>query len=144
KILGEDKDGNGVRDDLDSLIDAEIPDSPEKRAAYRYLASAIQRQWAAFYDNPQMAYEELLPSQSLISLGIALINDVGAKENMSFKLFEANLLNTLDRIVFDDKIDRAFVGKILPAIVKEGLNYPNSVAEGVEIYNAILELERMK
>ena len=38
KILGYDRDGNGVRDDLDSLIDAKIPDSPEKRAAYRYLA----------------------------------------------------------------------------------------------------------
>lgn len=43
RILGEDRDGNGVRDDLDSLIDVKIPDSPEKRAAYRYLAWAIQR-----------------------------------------------------------------------------------------------------
>ena len=71
KILGEDKDGNGVRDDLDSLIDAEIPDSPEKRAAYRYLARAIQNQWTAFYENPQMTYEELHPYEVLISLGIS-------------------------------------------------------------------------
>ena len=144
KILGEDKDGNGVRDDLDSLIDAEIPDSPEKRAAYRYLARAIQNQWTAFYKNPQMTYEELRHYQSLISLGIALIGDVNAKNDLKFQLFEACLLNTLDRILFDDKIDRVFVGKSLPIIVKKGLDYPNEVADGIISYNTILEQERMK
>ena len=74
KILGIDKDGNGVRDDLDSLIDANIPDSPEKRAAYRYLAQAIQNQWTAFYENPQMTYEELLPYEIYASLGATLYN----------------------------------------------------------------------
>jgi len=144
KILGYDRNGNGVRDDLDSLIDVKFPDSPEKRAAYRYLAQAIQNQWTAFYENPQMTYEELLPYQSLISLGIALIGDVGAKQILDFNQFEADLLNTLDRIMFDDKIDEVFVGKILPVIIKKGLNYPDKVANGVDAYNAILEIERVK
>ena len=144
KILGYDRDGNGVRDDLDSLIDVKFPNSPEKRAAYRYLAKSIQNQWAAFYENPQMTYEELLPYQSLISLGIALIDDVGAKQNLEFVQFEASLLNTLDRVMYDDMIDHAFIGKTLPVIIKKGLNYPDKVADGVDAYNAILKIERVK
>ena len=144
KILGYDRDGNGVRDDLDSLIDAKIPDSPEKRAAYRYLAWAIQNQWNAFYENPQMTYEELLPYQIYISLGITLVNEVMAKSDLNWKLFEAQLHNTMERVFFDDKIDRIFVGKFLPVAVGRTKRYPNEVATGRERYNEILRLERMK
>ena len=144
KILGYDRDGNGVRDDLDSLIDAKIPDSPEKRAAYRYLAQAMQNQWTAFYENPQMTYEELLPYQIYISLGITLVNEVMAKSDLNWKLFEAQLHNTMERVFFDDKIDRVFVGKFLPVAVGRTKRYPNEVATGRERYNEILRLERMK
>ena len=144
KILGYDRNGNGVRDDLDSLIDAKIPDSPEKRAAYRYLAQAIQNQWNAFYENPQMTYEELLPYQIYISLGITLVNEVMAKSDLNWKLFEAQLHNTMERVFFDDKIDRVFVGKFLPVAVGRTKRYPNEVATGRERYNEILRLERMK
>ena len=144
KILGYDRNGNGVRDDLDSLIDAKIPDSPEKRAAYRYLAWAIQNQWNAFYENPQMTYEELLPYQIYISLGITLVNEVMAKSDLNWKLFEAQLHNTMERVFFDDKIDRVFVGKFLPVAVGRTKRYPNEVATGRERYNEILRLERMK
>lgn len=144
KILGYDRDGNGVRDDLDSLIDAKIPDSPEKRAAYRYLAWTIQNQWNAFYENPQMTYEELLPYQIYISLGITLVNEVMAKSDLNWKLFEAQLHNTMERVFFDDKIDRVFVGKFLPVAVGRTKRYPNEVATGRERYNEILRLERMK
>jgi hypothetical protein len=144
KILGYDRDGNGVRDDLDSLIDAEIPDSPEKRAAYRYLAQAMQNQWTAFYENPKMTYEELLPYQIYISLGITLVNEVMAKSDLNWKLFEAQLHNTMERVFFDDKIDRVFVGKFLPVAVGRTKRYPNEVATGRERYNEILRLERMK
>ena len=144
KILGYDRDGNGVRDDLDSLIDAKIPDSPEKRAAYRYLAQAMQNQWTAFYENPKMTYEELLPYQIYISLGITLVNEVMAKSDLNWKLFEAQLHNTMERVFFDDKIDRVFVGKFLPVAVGRTKRYPNEVASGRERYNEILRLERMK
>ena len=144
KILGYDRDGNGVRDDLDSLIDAKIPDSPEKRAAYRYLAQAMQNQWTAFYENPQMTYGELLPYQIYISLGITLVNEVMAKSDLNWKLFEAQLHNTMERVFFDDKIDRVFVGKFLPVAVGRTKRYPNEVATGRERYNEILRLERMK
>mgnify|MGYP003290740289 FL=1 len=144
KILGYDRNGNGVRDDLDSLIDAKIPDSPEKRAAYRYLAQAMQNQWTAFYENPKMTYEELLPYQIYISLGITLVNEVMAKSDLNWKLFEAQLHNTMERVFFDDKIDRIFVGKFLPVAVGRTKRYPNEVATGRERYNEILRLERMK
>lgn len=144
KILGHDRNGNGVRDDLDSLIDAKIPDSPEKRAAYRYLAQAMQNQWTAFYENPKMTYEELLPYQIYISLGITLVNEVMAKSDLNWKLFEAQLHNTMERVFFDDKIDRVFVGKFLPVAVGRTKRYPNEVATGRERYNEILRLERMK
>lgn len=144
KILGYDRDGNGVRDDLDSLIDAKIPDSPEKRAAYRYLAQTMQNQWTAFYENPKMTYEELLPYQIYISLGITLVDEVSAKSDLNWTLFEAQLHNTMERIFFDDKIDRVFVGKFLPVAVGRTKRYPNDVAMGRERYNEILRLERMK
>ena len=144
KILGYDRDGNGVRDDLDSLIDAKIPDSPEKRAAYRYLAQAMQNQWTAFYENPKMTYEELLPYQIYISLGITLVNGVMAKSDLNWKLFEAQLHNTRERVFFDDKIDRVFAGKFLPVAVGRTKRYPDEVAKGREIYNKILEQEKAK
>ena len=144
KILGEDKDGNGVRDDLDSLIDAEIPDSPEKRAAYRYLARAIQNQWTAFYENPQMTYEELHPYEVLASLGGSLIHEVDAKKELKWNLFFAQLHNTKERILFDDEIDQIFSGKSLPVAVKFDKRYSSLVAEGMNTYNEILEQERMK
>ena len=144
KILGEDKDGNGVRDDLDSLIDAEIPDSPEKRAAYRYLARAIQNQWTAFYDNPQMTYEELLPYQVLISLGISLINNTEAVSKLNFNWFYANTLNTKDRILYEAEIDDVFAGKTLPVAVMKNKKYANIVAKGLESYESILAEERVE
>ncbi|OWV04900.1 hypothetical protein B7993_09505 [Fibrobacter sp. UWH3] len=144
KILGYDRDGNGVRDDLDSLIDAKIPDSPEKRAAYRYLARAIQNQWIAFYDNPQMTYEEMHPYAVFTSLGIELIGELNAEVNLDFSLFEASLLNTLERVMFSDEIDRIFVGKYLPVAVKSDRQYSDLVSLGMGAFNEILEQERMK
>ena len=144
KILGYDKDGNGVRDDLDSLIDANIPNSPEKRAAYRYLAQAIQNQWTAFYENPQMTYEELLPYEIYASLGATLVDEVNAESSLNWDVFEAQIHNTMDRILFDDKIDRVFVGQFLPVAVGRTKRYPNEVASGRKVYSEILKLERMK
>ena len=148
KILGIDKDGNGVRDDLDSLIDAKIPDSPEKRAAYRYLAQAIQNQWTAFFENPQMNYEAMRLYAVFTALGIELIAESNAESNaessLDFSLFEARLLNTMERIMFDDKIDRIFTGNYLPVAVKSDKQYANLVAKGMSTYNEILKLERMK
>lgn len=144
KILGYDKDGNGVRDDLDSLIDAKIPDSPEKKAAYRYLAQAIQNQWTAFYENPQMSYEAMRSYEVFTSLGIELLAETNAESSLDFSLFEARLLNTMERIMFDDKIDRIFTGNYLPVAVKSDKRYANLVATGMSTYNEILKLERMK
>lgn len=144
KILGYDRDGNGVRDDLDSLIDEKISDSPEKRAAYRYLAQTIQNQWIAFYDNPQMTYEEMHPYAVFTSLGIELIGELNAEVNLDFSLFEASLLNTLERVMFSDEIDRIFVGKYLPVAVKSDRQYSDLVSLGMGAFNEILEQERMK
>ena len=144
KILGYDKNGNGVRDDLDSLIDSELSNSPEKRAAYRYLAQTIQNQWAIFYDNPQMTYEELLPYQVLISLGISLINNTGAISKLDFNWFYANVLNTKDRIMYEARIDDVFAGKTLPVAVMKNKNYSNIVANGLEIYEKVLTQEEGK
>lgn len=143
-ILGEDRDGNGVRDDLDSLIDAKIPDSPEKRAAYRFLAWAIQRQWGAFYDNPQMTYEELLPYQVLISLGISLINNTDAISILDFNWFYGNVLNTTNRILYEAEIDDAFAGKTLPVAVMKNKRHSPIVAKGLETYKSILTQEEEK
>ena len=144
KILGYDRDRNGVRDDLDSLIDIKIPDSPEKRAAYRYLAQAVQKQWIAFYGIPQMTYKEVLPYEVYTSLGLELIEETNAVQELVFVIFEANMLNTLDRIMFSDKIDRVFVGEFLPVAVKSDKRYSETVSKGMNDYNEILKQERMK
>ena len=144
KILGEDKDGNGVRDDLDSLIDAEIPDSPEKRAAYRYLARAIQNQWTAFYENPQMTYEELHPYEVLASLGTTFVDEVYAETDLDWKIFQAQLHNTKERILFDDEIDQLFVGKSLPVAVGRTKRYPSETAKGRKDFQELLKIEGMK
>ena len=144
KILGEDKDGNGVRDDLDSLIDAEIPDSPEKRAAYRYLARAIQNQWTAFYENPQMTYEELHPYEVLASLGTTFVDEVYAETDLDWKIFQAQLHNTKERILFDDEIDQLFVGKSLPVAVGRPNRYPSETAKGRKDFQELLKIEGMK
>ena len=144
KILGYDRDENGVRDDLDSLIDSEFSDSSEKRAAYRYLAQAIQNQWTAFYDNPQMTYEEMLSYAVFTSLGIELIGELDAEVNLEFSLFEACLLNTLERVMFSDEIDRIFVGEYLPVAVKSDRKYSDLVSLGMGMFNEILEQERAK
>ena len=127
-----------------SLIDAKIPDSPEKRAAYRYLAQAIQNQWTAFFENPQMNYEAMRLYAVFTALGIELIAESNAESSLDFSLFEARLLNTMERIMFDDKIDRIFTGNYLPVAVKSDKQYANLVAKGMSTYNEILKLERMK
>jgi hypothetical protein len=67
-----------------------------------------------------------------------------AKSDLNWKLFEAQLHNTMERVFFDDKIDRVFVGKFLPVAVGRTKRYPNEVAKGREIYNKILEQEKAK
>lgn len=143
KILGVDFNDNGVRDDLDSLIDARLS-APEMWAAYRYLAQAIQNQWKAFYENPKMTYEELHPYEVLVSLGISLIDESGAEAYLNFQLFNAILMNSLNRLLFDDKIDRVFAGKSLPVAVKSDKRYAEKVVDGLKIYGEILNAERAK
>lgn len=144
KILGYDRDGNGVRDDLDSLIDAKIPDNPEQRAAYRYFAQAKQNQWKAFYENPNMTYEELFPYEVLTALSATLLQETNAESNLKWNVYQAQVHNTIDRILFERKIDRKFAGKFLPVAVGNTKRYPNEVAKGREIYNKILEQEKAK
>ena len=144
KILGYDRDGNGVRDDLDSLIDAKIPDNPEQRAAYRYFAQAKQNQWKAFYENPNMTYEELFPYEVLTALSATLLQETNAESNLKWNVYQAQEHNTIDRILFERKIDRKFAGKFLPVAVKTDKRYSNLVEEGMSIYNKILEQEKAK
>jgi len=144
KILGYDRDGNGVRDDLDSLIDAKIPDNPEQRAAYRYFAQAKQNQWKAFYENPNMTYEELFPYEVLTALSATLLQETNAESNLKWNVYQAQVHNTIDRILFERKIDRKFAGKFLPVAVETDKRYSNLVEEGMSIYNKILEQEKAK
>ena len=144
KILGYDRDGNGVRDDLDSLIDAKIPDNPAQRAAYRYLAQAKQNQWKAFYENPNMTYEELFPYEVLTALSATLLQETNAESNLKWNVYQAQEHNTIDRILFEHKIDKKFAGKFLPVAVKTDKRYSNLVEEGMSIYNKILEQEKAK
>ena len=144
KILGYDRDGNGVRDDLDSLIDAKIPDNPAQRAAYRYLAQAKQNQWKAFYENPNMTYEELFPYEVLTALSATLLRETNAESNLKWNVYQAQEHNTIDRILFERKIDRKFAGKFLPVAVETDKRYSNLVEEGMSIYNKILEQEKAK
>ena len=144
KILGYDRDGNGVRDDLDSLIDAKIPDNPEQRAAYRYLALMSRNQWIAFYENPNMTYEELFPYEVLTALSATLLQETNAESNLKWNVYQAQEHNTIDRILFERKIDRKFAGKFLPVAVETDKRYSNLVEEGMSIYNKILEQEKAK
>ena len=144
KILGYDRDGNGVRDDLDSLIDAKIPDNPEQRAAYRYFAQAKQNQWKAFYENPNMTYEELFPYEVLTALSATLLQETNAESNLKWNIYQAQEHNTIDRILFEHKIDKKFAGKFLPVAVETDKRYSNLVEEGMSIYNKILEQEKAK
>ncbi|MEE1067986.1 MAG: hypothetical protein UH678_05780, partial [Fibrobacteraceae bacterium] len=144
KILGYDRDGNGVRDDLDSLIDAKIPDNPEQRAAYRYLALMSRNQWIAFYENPNMTYEELFPYEVLTALSATLLRETNAESNLKWNVYQAQVHNTIDRILFERKIDRKFAGKFLPVAVETDKRYSNLVEEGMSIYNKILEQEKAK
>ena len=144
KILGYDRDGNGVRDDLDSLIDAKIPDNPAQRAAYRYLALMSRNQWIAFYENPNMTYEELFPYEVLTALSATLLQETNAESNLKWNVYQAQEHNTIDRILFERKIDRKFAGKFLPVAVGTDKRYSNLVEEGMSIYNKILEQEKAK
>lgn len=144
QILGFDEDGNGVRDDLDSLIDTKIPDNPEQRAAYRYLAKTIQDQWVAFCENPKMTYEELFPYEIYTSLGIGFIHETHASEILEFEYFHSALVNTKDRKMLVYQLDGIFDGRILPAAVKHDRRYTKEVAEGTKIYNEFLIKEKAK
>ena len=144
KILGYDRDGNGVRDDLDSLIDAKIPDNPAQRAAYRYFAYMSRNQWIAFYENPNMTYEELFPYEVLTALSATLLQETNAESNLKWNVYQAQVHNTIDRILFEHKIDKKFAGKFLPVAVKTDKRYSNLVEEGMSIYNKILEQEKAK
>lgn len=144
QILGFDKDGNGVRDDLDSLIDAKIPDNPEQRAAYRYIAKAIQDQWVAFCENPKMTYEEFFPYEIYTSLGIGFIHETHASEILKFEYFHSALVNTKDRKMLNYQLDGIFDGHIVPAAVKRDKRYVKEVAEGTKIYNEFLIKEKLK
>ena len=144
KILGYDRDGNGVRDDLDSLIDAKIPDNPAQRAAYRYLALMSRNQWIAFYENQNMTYEELFPYEVLTALSATLLRETNAESNLKWNVYQAQVHNTIDRILFERKIDRKFAGKFLPVAVETDKRYSNLVEEGMSIYNKILEQEKAK
>ena len=144
KILGYDRDGNGVRDDLDSLIDAKIPDNPAQRAAYRYLALMSRNQWIAFYENPNMTYEELFPYEVLTALSATLLQETNAESNLKWNVYQAQEHNTIDRILFERKIDQKFAGKFLPVAVETDKRYSNLVEEGMSIYNKILEQEKAK
>lgn len=73
-----------------------------------------------------------------------MINNTDAISKMNFNWFYANTLNTKERIMFDDKIDRIFAGNYLPVAVKSDKQYANLVAKGMSTYNEILKLERMK
>ena len=144
KILGYDRDGNGVRDDLDSLIDAKIPDNPAQRAAYRYLALMSRNQWIAFYENQNMTYEELFPYEVLTALSATLLQETNAESNLKWNIYQAQEHNTIDRILFEHKIDKKFAGKFLPVAVETDKRYSNLVEEGMSIYNKILEQEKAK
>ena len=144
KILGYDRDGNGVRDDLDSLIDAKIPDNPAQRAAYRYLALMSRNQWIAFYENQNMTYEELFPYEVLTALSATLLQETNAESNLKWNIYQAQKHNTIDRILFEHKIDKKFAGKFLPVAVETDKRYSNLVEEGMSIYNKILEQEKAK
>ena len=93
---------------------------------------------------PQMNYEAMRLYAVFTALGIELIAESNAESSLDFSLFEARLLNTMERIMFDDKIDRIFTGNYLPVAVKSDKQYANLVAKGMSTYNEILKLERMK
>lgn len=91
-----------------------------------------------------MTYEEMHPYAVFTSLGIELIGELNAEVNLDFSLFEASLLNTLERVMFSDEIVRIFVGKYLPVAVKSDRQYSDLVSLGMGAFNEILEQERMK
>lgn len=140
-ILGYDLDKNGVRDDVDSLINARFPSDSQKRAAYRYVAKMIQSEWIAFYQNPQMSYEELLPYSVYVDLGLDFIDESGAENELKYSVFTGRIINTTKRILFNHKIDEVFAGKILPVAVRYDKRYAQFVEKGLADYQSILQAE---
>jgi len=140
-ILGYDLDKNGVRDDIDSLINARFPSDSQKRAAYRYVAKMIQSEWIAFYQNPQMSYEELLPYSVYVDLGLDFIDESGAENELKYSVFTGRIINTTKRILFNHKIDEVFAGKILPVAVRYDKRYAQFVEKGLADYQSILQAE---
>lgn len=91
-----------------------------------------------------MTYEELLPYQVLISLGVSLINNTDAVSMLDFNWFYGNVLNTINRIMYEAKIDDVFAGKTLPVAVMKNKKYSPMVANGLETYKSILAQEEGK
>ena len=141
-ILGYDLDKNGVRDDVDSLINVRFPSDFRKRAAYRYVAKMIQSEWAAFYQDPQMSYEKLLPYSVYIDLGLDFIDESGAENELKYSVFIRRIINTTERISFSHKIDEVFAGKILPVAVRHDKRYSQFVERGLADYQRVLQAEK--
>lgn len=140
-VLGHDSDKNGIRDDIDVLINERFPSSPIKRASYKYVAKSIQSQWIAFSQNTQISYSELLPYSVYVALGIDLIDDSGAENELPFSEFLRRYINTTSRIQFEDKLSDIFVGKMLPVYVKNNSKYSQLVVVGMTNYQSILQSE---
>ncbi len=80
KILGYDLDANGVRDDIDSLIDSVVSDSSEKELHADISRKLFKQSGYFIYDNSDATYEELVVFSAYTSLWFSLLNDCKAKK----------------------------------------------------------------
>lgn len=140
-VLGFDKDNNGVRDDLDKLIDEKFPESAAKRASYKFFAKSIRDQLAAFEANSSMTYEELLPYRVNIALGLDLIYENDAITALPPKDFLRKVHNSYVRIMINTQVSEALVGKSLPIAVINDAKYADQVKAGMVEFQKILNTE---
>ena len=97
---------------------------------------------SVLYKGPCLRIENKGTAENTFSRGSFFLKK--SNSDIFQKSFQANVDNTLDRIRFDDKIDRAFVGKFIPVAVGRTKRYPEEVLKGRNEYYEMLKNERAK
>jgi len=113
-LQGFDKNNNGVRDDVETYLDAKFKDSPNYKEALKQLAFAMQKGIVS------KTQEESMIAAHYVFKAIDCIDYVDEKKTIeSWKIVEKKMLNNSARVKAWDAQQIRTSGKPMP-VYKEG------------------------
>lgn len=139
-ILGIDSDNDGIRDDLQIQIHFMLPNSPQKRSAYILLSRAIQKKRKYFYDNPTTSYEELLPYEVQVIIGLKFLRQYKADSEYPFIEYLSLLNNTRERTIFMQKLHSIFNSRAISITNNRSQKYLDTFAQAVKEFDEICKV----